>query len=485
MGDDHAAYVLGSYGNSTVRTPNLDRLAAEGVRFERAYVNSPVCTASRQSLITARLPHAVGVNLLATPLSRHVVTIADQLKQEGFRTGAIGKMHFNADRETLERTGFDREVVENADDHHGFDYRLDRADHRRYLEENPRRKPPEDMDVKPPWRPFRDPARIWLNADRLPAGVYDEESEGTFFAQKAVEFLRQNQDERFCLWLSFYQPHSPFDFPIEYAGKYDAREMSLPRVGPEDERWVPAIFRDLTDEDKKGIIASYYASVEYLDKNVGLVLEALDRLGLSDSTLVVYVGDHGYLLGHHGRFEKHMMWEEAVRAPLIMRNTGRLGRGESIETLVEFVDIVPTLLELLDVPPMENIDGKSLVELLDGKTREHRESVFSEFLPDNKAMVRTTEWKYIFTSGKHDLSMGYSTGLGAPGITHRLYNVRADPEEMKNLAGGPEYGGVLKQLQQTMLARFQETDPRAPQLPPHLSMEEALSWFCEPPDPQP
>ncbi|MGH9338145.1 MAG: sulfatase family protein [Acidobacteriota bacterium] len=468
MGDDHAAYVLGAYGNEIVRTPNLDRLAAEGVRFRRAYANSPVCTPSRQSLITGRLPHATGVTLLRTPLSSDQVTIADHLKQLGFETGAIGKMHFNSGS--------------SGDDHHGFDYRTDRADYRRRLQERPPRKSSQGIRVKPPWKPFRDPARIWLNADSLPVGVYDRDSEGTYYASRAIEFLKENRDRRFCLWLSFYEPHSPFDFPIEYAGRYRPEEMPLPRAGEEDERWIPAVFRDLTDEDKRGIIASYYSSVEYLDKNVGLVLEELDRLGLADSTLVVYAGDHGYLLGHHGRFEKHMMWEEAVRAPLILRNKPRLGPAKSTEAMVEFIDLVPTVLELLGTPPLASAQGRSLVPLLDGQTTRHREFVFSEFLPDNKAMVRGEEWKYIFSSGKHDLEMGYATGKGAPGLTHRLYNVRRDTGETCNLADEPAYQDVLRELQQAMLRRFHETHPAAVRLPKGLSIDEQLSWFCEPPE---
>ncbi len=496
MGDDHAAYALGAYGNSLIRTPNLDRLAAQGIRFDGAYVNSPICTASRQSLITGRLPHAVGVTLLSTPLSSEEVTIADHLKRFGFRTGAVGKMHFNGNREMLRRVGFDEEVISKADNHHGFDYRIDGEDHDRYLAEHPARKPPEDLRYKPLWQPFRVPAREWLNADMLPGtgypkpgdlnnqGLYDEDSLGTFFARRAIDFLRENRNERMCLWLSFYEPHSPFNFPIEYADKYDPADMPLPAVGLEDERWIPAIFRELAEEDKRGIVASYYASVEYLDKNVGLVLDALDRLGLVASTLVVYAGDHGYLLGHHGRFEKHMMWEEAIRAPLIMRNIPRLGEGKSIDALVEFVDVVPTLLELLQVPPMEGVQGSSLLPLLEGRTDRHRDYVFSEYLHDNKAMVRTEEWKYIFTSGKEDLAW-YVTGKGAPGVTHRLYNLQQDPGETTNLAGEPGHREVLEKLQQKLLSRFQETHPLAGELPPDLSIEEALVWFCEPPDPRP
>ena len=464
MGDDHSADVLGCYGNRIIRTPNLDRLASQGFRFTRAYTNSPVCTPSRQSILTGKLPHASGVSLLQTPLAEEQETIAEHLKRFGFSTGAIGKMHFNSDLK------------------HGFDHRVDRPDYKNFLAQTAIRRPAETIRVKPPWRPFRDPARVWLNSDMLPLGVFDEDSEGTYFARRAINFLRSNKDNRFCLWLSFYEPHSPFDFPIEYAGKYDPSKMSVPGVGPEDARWLPAVFKDLTHEDKQGIIASYYSSVEYLDKNVGLVLDELRSLGLEHSTLVVYVGDHGYLLGHHGRFEKHMMWESAVRAPLIIRAGKRSSPGRSSESMVEFIDLAPTILDVLDVGSMSGLQGKSLAPLLDGKTNRHRDHVFSEFLVDNLAMIRTEDWKYIFTTGKGDLGMGYATGNPPRGMTHLLYDIRADPGETKNLAGERKFRSVVEKHQDLMLRRFRETHPRARELPPGLSREQSLAWFCEPPE---
>ena len=117
-----------------------------------------------------------------------------------------------------------------------------------------------------------------------------------------------------CLWLSFYEPHSPFNFPIKFASQYSPSDIDLPETSSEDGRWVPAIFRDFGEADRRGIVASYYNSAEYVDSDVGRMLDALAELGLSKSTLVVYISEHGYLLGNHGRFEKHMMWEEIVTA---------------------------------------------------------------------------------------------------------------------------------------------------------------------------
>lgn len=482
MGDDHAAYTIGAYGSEIARTPNLDRLAAEGVRFDRAFANSPVCTPSRQSILTGRLPHAAGVTLLFTPLSREQVTIADHLGQRGFRTAAIGKMHFNPNPNALRSWGFSEEVVRNADDHHGFDYRIDVPDYRRHLAANPPRPLPAGTRVRPERAGFDRPLDLW-NAANLPGGVREEESEAYFFANRAIEFMQRNREERFVMWLSFREPHQPFNFPLEDVGLYRPADMPLPPVGPEDERWIPRVFAGFTPEQMRGSIAAYHASVAHLDRNVGRVLDALDRMGLSDSTLVVYVGDHGYLLGHHGRLEKHSFWEEAVRAPLIMRNAPRLGRARSTDALVEFVDLVPTLLDLVGAPPMETAQGLSLVPLLDGHTDRHRGHVFSEFLADNKAMVRTERWKYVFTSGKRDLAQGYATGHPAPGPTHWLYDLRSDRGETRNLAAEPACAPIVRNLQRVMLERFRATDPRVGTLPEGLTTEQQLVWFLEPPDP--
>ncbi len=308
------------------------------------------------------------MTLVQTPLAEEQITIADHLSDLGFKTAAIGKMHFNSDLK------------------HGFEHRVDAKDHDAYLAENPARTPPADQPYKPVWRPFRVSAREWLNADRLPGtgyprpgdpenqGLYDEDSLGKFYVRLAIDFMKRNRDDRLCVWLSFYEPHSPFNFPIEYAAKHDPSEVPLPEASPEDDRWIPAEFRDISSDDKRGIVASYYNSVAHLDDNVGAMLDALEELGLDDSTLVVYVSDHGHLLDHHRRFEKHMMWEEVVRVPMIVRYPGLEPRTES--ALVEMVDLTPTILDVLGAPPMEGQNGRSLLALLQGETGEHRDVVF-------------------------------------------------------------------------------------------------------------
>lgn len=464
VGDDHSAEVLGAYGNKIVRTPNLDRMARRGIMFARAYVSSPVCSPSRQSMITGKYPHATGVSLLRSPFPEEQVTIADHLSPLGFKTAIIGKNHFNNNL------------------NHGFDLKIEKKDYINYLRENAPRVPPHSIKSRPQWKPFKDPAHIWLNAEGLPSAYHDQDDVGTFYAKKAIDFINENQADRFCLWLGFEEPHSPFNFPVEYKNKYDPDEMPLPKGSPEDDRWLPAVFKDLTDEQKRGIIASYYTSVEYLDKNVGLVLDALDKAGVAESTLVIYVGDHGYLLNDHKRFEKHMMWEPAVRAPLIVQAGTKYGENRVESAMTEFVDLVPTAIEALGIDPLAGVHGKSLVPVLAQKTDKHKDYVFSEFLEDNKAMIRTREWKYIFTTGKNDLGQGYATGNPPPGITHRLYNMIDDPNETHNLSNDARYQKIQNQLQQKMLYVFESTHPLAGKIPNNWSIEQKFVAYCEPPE---
>jgi arylsulfatase A-like enzyme len=464
IGDDHSAEVLGCYGNDVVRTPNLDKLASQGIRFTNAFANAPMCSASRQSFLTGKYPHATGVTLLTTSFPDENVTVAEHLKTYGFKTGAIGKMHFNNSQ------------------NHGFDYMVGRRQWMNWLDSTDQPDLPTDMGFRPIWKPFRDHARIWLNADYRPADKYDDYDVGSWYAGKAVEFIDEHKADRFCLWVGFHEPHSPFNFPIEFANRHDPDAMPLPTGSPEDDQWIPEVFSDLTEEEKRGIIAAYYTSVEYLDKNVGIILDKIEDEGLREKTLIMYIGDHGYLLNDHKRFEKHMMWEQAERAPLIINAGDRIQKGANTKVLTEFIDLAPTICQLLGVDIMSEVQGRSLVPILDGQSQQHRDHVFAEFLADNKAMIRTEEFKYIYSTGLRDLGQGYATGKGAPGITHRLYDLVNDPDETTDLGGHPEYQERLAELQELMISKFKQTHPLSENLPEDLSMEETLAWFCRPPD---
>lgn len=436
--DDHAAYVTGAYGNKQVRTPNIDRLAAGGIRFERAYCNSPVCTASRQSFFTGRYPRTIGVTQLKTALPEGEVTLAETLERAGYATAGIGKMHFNSDLK------------------HGFDLRIDTPEYRTWLA----KRPPDassDLPVQPVWRPFKDPARIWLNAEVLPIGQADARMEGTYFAEQAAEYFEQPRDKPFFLMVSFYEPHSPFRFPQEYRGRRQADQFTAPIPGPEDDAQIPAVFRDLSPADKQGIAAAYYTSVEYMDKNVGLVLDALERSGQTQDTVVVYLSDHGYMLGQHGRFEKHTSYEEAVRAPLVIRYPRRIAAGRVSRAFVELVDLVPTIHSLCDLPLAGPLQGRTLAPLLAGKTTKHRDHVVVEYAPNEEAMIRDEYWKLVYERGAVRRSDGYDIAGPLVPNRFRLYDLHQDPAEMHNVAADPANAATLVRLRDLLIDHLAAT----------------------------
>ena len=462
--DDHASYVAGCYGNSVVRTPNIDRLAASGMRFDRAFCNAPVCSASRQSFITGRYPRTVGVTLLRTPLPEAETTLAEMLGSAGYDTAAIGKMHFNSQLK------------------HGFDLRIDHREYRALLKARGWKPLPEGVEVLPPWKPFRDPARIWLNSMCVPYGALDEDMHGTFFAQEAAKFLQAKRDKPFFMIVSFYEPHSPFRFPVEFRGRHDPATFGVPKVGPEDDDQIPAIFRDLTDDEKRGIAAAYYTSTEFADKNVGIVLDALEKSGSADNTLVVYTGDHGYFLGQHGRIEKHSSYEEAVGAPLLMRYPGKIKPRSSTEALVEFIDVVPTVLEYCGLPIPDNVQGRSLANLLAGRTDRHRDRVFVEYAQNDEVMVRDERWKLVFIRNKRRRTDGYDSERPLKGHTLKLFDLVNDPGEFTNLAGRPEQVQRVERYVGQLIDFFKRTSRLPDEIPDIDDPMQILDYCSQPHD---
>ncbi len=468
IGDDSAAYTLGCYGNPLAQTPNLDRLAQTGVRFDCAYCNSPVCTPSRQSLLTGMLPHTVGVTQLPTPLSDETITLAEVFKQAGYDTAAIGKMHFNSSL------------------HHGFDTHIDPSEHKKHLESHPPRPIPEDVEVLPVWKPFADPARIWLNGSYIPFGAYDADMCGTWLAQEACDYIHSHKEKPFLLFASFTEPHSPFHFPLEYKNRFDPNQFTPPPVGPEDEWQIPEIFRDLTKEEKQHIIASYYTSTAFLDRNIGTVLNSIEENGMSNRTLVIYLGDNGYDLGHHGRFEKHCFFEQAVRIPLLIHLPGAGMNGKPVSKQVELIDLFPTITGVCGVVNPPTIQGHSLVPLLQDGQNGGREFIFSEYLENEEAMIRSHQYKFIYTTGKRQREDGYKTGKPLPGRTRILYDIVADSGETTNLADRPESRQVIAEMEAEMLRRFEETYPiSAGEINSITGVEDRLDWYLIPRDKKP
>jgi choline-sulfatase len=293
----------------------------------------------------------------------------------------------------------------------------------------------------------------------------DADMYGTFLASQVAPYLAGERIKPFFLYVSFYETHSPFAFPVEYRGRHVPHSFRVPRVGPEDEQRLPAVFSELTEAHKRGILAAYATSAEFLDKNVGLVLDALDRSVHADNTLVIFTSDHGYLLGQHGRFEKHCCFEPAVRVALLMRFPGLIRPGRATAALVELIDLVPTILELCGAVAPSNLHGQSLTSLLRDRTSTHRARVVTEYAGNEEAMFRTERWKLIYSTGARRRRDGYALDPSVRGPLIQLYDLDNDPGETVNLAGQAGHAGQVEQLTTELAAHLVRT-AREPRLIP-------------------
>lgn len=467
LSDDHAAYALGCDGDRRALTPNLDKLAGQSTRFARHFCNSPVCTPSRQSLLTGQMPSHAGVTVLRTSLDPAKPTLAKQFQKAGYQTAVFGKMHWNR---------------ASAPGLYGFDEAMTEQDIQRAWAAQPAQPAPDQGPTKPRWQPFKDPARIWLNSDQLPFPRRYEEMRGTFTARQAIGYLERasRAKEPFALWVSFPEPHSPFDFPYEMRKLHDRQQFPAPAVGPEDAWQIPLIFRQLSADDKAGIIASYYTAVHQLDRNIGEVLTALERLGLAENTCVVYLADHGYCLGHHGRFEKHCGYDPALRVPLLVRQPGKVKAGHVVHQFTEHIDVPATITDLLNLEPLPVQHGQSLRPYLEGrKAPRPRRHVFSQYLENEEVYLRDQRWKYIYGSGKRARTDGYETDNPKPGRYERLFDLRQDPGEFRNVAA--QHPEVVRKMRQAVVDRFAATHPEAAQCP-KADAPEVLDWYVRPRD---
>jgi choline-sulfatase len=409
-------------------------------------------------------PRTVGVTELRTPLPASADTLGEVLRDAGYDTAWYGKTHFNSGLK------------------HGFDVLVGVGDWRRWLKEQGRKVDDTSPEVLPPWRPFRDPARLWINGVYLPFGLPDDFMWDTWFAREGAAFITEHRGRPWCCVVSLTTPHSPFRFPLECRDRYNASQFDVAKIGPEDDAQIPAVFRDLTDAEKQRVQASYYTSTEFTDKNMGIVLHALEKSGQAEDTVVVYIGDHGYMLGQHGRFEKHCSYEPAVRSPLLIRYPKRVTEGRSTSALVEFIDIMPTILDLCGLATPKTVQGRSLVPLLEGTTEEHREQVFVEYAWADEVMVRDNRWKLVYIRGKRRRPDGYDPGerYPLPGPKLKLFDTVSDPGEFTNLAQRPEQAERVAHYVSLLVQHLKNTS-RVPDRIPKTDDPMAILDYCAQP----
>ncbi len=392
-----------------------------------------------------------------TPLPQGTRTVGHLLAELGYDTAAFGKMHFH------------------SPSHHGFAERIDAED---WLAEV-RKTRPGFRDLGANLRPLKDPATKWLNADCKPVDLPETQMEARFFADHAANYFAKPRDRPFALVVGFYEPHCPFPFPKEWAGRYRPDDFLVPPVNEADLRDRPKVFTKLSDDNTRSIQAAYFTSLSFLDAQIGRVLDSLEASGKAKDTIVIYLGDNGYLLGQHARFEKHCFYEQAVRVPLIVRWPGHVREGLETKEMVELLDVAPTIFELIGAAMPGDFQGRSLAPLLRGDAGAvGRDVVFSEYLETEEAMVRSDRFKLIVGTGAHARKDGYETEITANGPYQKLYDLEVDPGETTNCIDRAEFRPVVDELKRRMAARLLAGRPRVGNLP----IDEIIHRGLIPPD---
>lgn len=429
---DDLNYDMHCYGNPFVKTPNLDRLTARAVRFDRAYNQYPLCGPSRSSFLTGYRPDKTKVADLTTTFRQalpNAVTLPQLFKNNGYYSGRVGKIfHY----------GVPKDIGTN-----GLDDSLSWSERR-----NPKgRDKTEEAKIinLTPKRPLGS-SLSYLMAD----GTDEEQTDG-MIATNAIDMMTGHKDEPFFLAVGFFRPHCPYVAPKKYFDMYPQDEVPLPEERPHDWDNKPeaAMYTNplnwgLDKDKQREALRAYYASITFMDAQLGRVLEALDRLKLTENTIVVFMSDHGYNVGQHGQWMKENLFEHTARTPLIVAAPG-ITKGRPSKGIVEFVDVYPTLAALCGLRAPTDLQGKSLVPLLQNPQASWSKPAYTQI--DKRAFpgkwdtsikaafgrsVRTERWRYTeWDEGKEGVE---------------LYDYDKDPNEFTNLANDPKYAAEVRAM---------------------------------------
>jgi iduronate 2-sulfatase len=421
---------LGTYGHPIVKTPNLDRLAARGVRFERAYNQFPLCSPSRVSLLTGLRPDTTRIYELQTDFRTilpDAVTLPQMFKRNGYVAARVGKIYHYGNPGDIGTSGLD--------DPASWDTVV-----------NPRGI---DKDEEPKLTNFTPNRGLGSALAYYASPAPDEQHTDGKVAAETIALLEKNKDRPFFIGAGFYRPHCPFIAPRKYFDLYPIDRIPAPASSPGSAALVPpaAWFTTpphwgVSEAGQRESIRAYYASISFLDANVGRLLDALDRLRLADNTIIVFLGDHGYHLGEQGQWMKQTLFERSARAPLIVAGPGVSAKGRASSRIVEFVDLYPTLADLARLSAPPGLHGRSLTLLLKDPqaawnhpalTQVRRGGGEGAFMGYS---VRTEKWRYTeWDDGKRGTE---------------LYNEVDDPNETHNLAADPKHRKTITDMQRQL-----------------------------------
>ncbi|MBG85573.1 MAG: iduronate-2-sulfatase [Verrucomicrobiales bacterium] len=417
---------LGCYGFDHIVSPHIDKLARQGVRFDRAYCQYPSCGPSRTSVMTGLRPNTTGVlsnHAFFRNFVPHAVTLPQLFMQNGYYVARVGKIYHQANPPHIGRSG--------PDDPASWQHVV-----------NPRGRDKDEehlLTVYTPQLPLPD-QMCFLKAE----GTDAEQTDGKV-VDETIKLLEEHKDEPFFIAAGLYRPHIPYIAPKKYFGFYDIDKTPLSPLPENYRETVPSASLastsqwpnfGTTEREARECILAYDACVSFVDVQIGRLMAAVDRLGLRGNTIVVLWGDHGYHLGEHGLWRKNSLFEESARAPLIIDAPGIEPGTSDCKRIVEFVDIYPTLAELAGLTRPENLDGVSLVKLLKNPKAEWNRPAFiqTKFRTAPGYSVRTPRWRYV-EWGAHGGDQGVE-----------LYDQENDPLEMNNLAGVKQHAGTMARL---------------------------------------
>ncbi len=474
---------IGCYGDPIAKTPNLDRLAQSGVRFERAYCQFPLCSPSRTSLLFGRYPTTTECIDFAWPavLGRDWVSLPQQFRNNGYEVELLGKIFH-----------FDKNLMKNwfqAEEIPGAEYPPDWSAGDKWVRKS-QEKHAEMLADLTRWEPYRTlspPPNSWVKNLREHANVFgpvpNSEEQGAEAKAKSYEWTADvknanqalkllahyaSSKKPFFLAVGFYKPHVPLVAPQRFFDLYPADKMPLPpdfAPMPTADDAIPRcalrynidlFFEEAaTPEKARAAIAAYYACASFTDEKLGLLLEALDRLALRDNTVIVLWGDHGWHLGEKGMWAKGTLFNVSARAPLIIVDPRKKTAGSACPRPVEFVDIYPTLVELCGLAMPSGLEGKSLMPLLDNPDAAWTRPAYTLVAREDwlGRSARTERWCYT------------EWDYGRRGS--ELYDLQADPRESTNLVKRVQYRSTVEELKKLLqVAPIAEESPiRAAEFP--------------------
>ncbi|AKS46456.1 Arylsulfatase A [Octadecabacter temperatus] len=477
---------LSCYGHPHLDTPNIDRLAGKGVRFDRAYVQSPVCGPSRASCYTGRTVFSHGSTWNRVPLPIGELTLGDYLRPAGVTTAVVGKTHMVPDAEGMARLGLNQSTdIGVKIGQPGFDpYERDDGLHPTPL----LRKRPKNLrynewlneqgyEGENPWNDYANSAEgpdgellsgWYLKNSNLPARIKEEHSETAYMTNRAMEFIEEQGDKPWLCHLSFIKPHWPYIAPAPYHDMYgpetwqpvQRRSEELEDPNPVYKAFTGARASEAFSRQgvRETVMPAYMGLIKQIDDHLGRLLDWLEETGRAKDTMIVVTSDHGDYLGDHWMGEKELFHECSVRVPLIVydpRPEADATRGTASDALVEAIDLVPTFVEAVgETPAYHRLEGQSLSPLLHGKPEaEWRDAVFSEIdyafygarealgtgTDDSRGyMIRTEDWKYV-----HFL-----------GFPPQLFDLQNDPDEFNDLGRHPDYVERRAKMHQKLFDRL-------------------------------